>query len=82
MITKYSTTQEIEEAAEVLSEFVKLKDQTIEVLKEKGLIMKQLLAVQEQTISIQKEQIKELKEQLDQTLILAQRASHLASRNI
>lgn len=82
MIDKYSTIKEIEQAAEVLAEVMRLKDETIKVLKEKGEIADKLLASQEALLKVKQEQIAELQEQLDTTFALAQRATDLANKSI
>lgn len=82
MIDKYSTIKEIEQAAEVLAEVMRLKDETIKVLKERSEIADKLLASQEALLKVKQEQIAELQEQLDTTFALAQRATDLANKSI
>ena len=82
MLDKYSTIKEIEAASEVLAEVMRLKNETIKVLEEKGAIADKLLASQEALLRVKQEQIEDLTKQLDATFALAKRAADLASRNI
>ena len=60
MITKHSTVEEIEQAASAVAEFIKLKDETIKVLKEKCAIAEKFIASQEGLLKVKQEQIEEL----------------------
>lgn len=81
MITKHSTVEEIEQAASAVAEFIKLKDETIKVLKEKCAIAEKFIASQEGLLKVKQEQIEELTKQLESTFTLAKRATDLASRS-
>lgn len=82
MITKYSTAQEIVEAAEAIKEFLRLKDETIQALKEKCAIAEKFIEAQQALLEVKQDQIKELTKQLDTTFELAKRATEVASRSI
>ncbi len=61
---------------------IRLKNETIQVLKEKCEIAEKLIASQEGLLRTKQEQIEDLTRKLDKTMDLAKRATKMAERNI